>query len=88
MVKSSAHNFKPFGEANNWVECKEGFVIALGAQNLTHLVDKTCTVVDPDLDKAQQKHLHTVMKETFIHHEAKSIVKMHAKTKNTRAIWK
>jgi len=87
MVKPGEHNFKSFWEATNWVEHKDGFVVKLEAQNLTHLVNKTHTVIDPDLDEAQQKHLHKVMKDTFIHHEAKSIVKTHAKRKDTRAIW-
>jgi len=87
MVKPNSRDFKPFWEANNWVEHKEGFMIALEAQNLTHLVDKTHTVVDPDLAKAQQKHLHKVMKDAFIHHEAKSIVKMCVETKDARVIW-
>ena len=87
MVKPSARDFKPFHEANNWVDCKNGFVIALEAQNLTHLVDKSHTVVDPDLDKAQQKHLCKVMEDRLLHHEAKSIVKFHAKTKDNCVIW-
>ena len=55
--------------------------------NLTHLVDKSYIVHDPDLDKAQLKYLYKVTKDLFIHHKAKSIVKMHTKTKDTRAIW-
>jgi len=62
-------------------------MIALEAQNLAHLVNKSYTVVDPDLDKAQQKHLYKVMRDTLLHHEAKLIVKFHAKTKDTRLIW-
>jgi len=87
MVKPSARGFKPFREANNWVEHMEGFVVTLEAQNLTHLVDKGCTVVDPDLDMAQQKHLHKVFKDTLIHPKAKLLVKLHASTKDARAIW-
>jgi len=62
-------------------------MVALEAQNLTHLVDKSHHIADPDLDEAQLKHLHKVMKDSFIHHQAKFIVKMHAKTKNARTVW-
>jgi len=78
---------KVFRESNNWVEHKEGFMITLEAQKLTHLVDKSYLVADPDLDKAQLKHLYKVMKDSLVPHQAKSIVKMHTKTKDTRAIW-
>jgi len=39
----------------------EVFVIALEAQNLSHLVDPSCVIVDQDLHKAQQKLLHKVL---------------------------
>jgi len=39
LVKPSARDFKPYREANNWVDYKEVFMIALEAQNLAHLVD-------------------------------------------------
>jgi len=84
MAKPSARNFTVFWESNKWVEYKEGFMITLKAQSLTHLVDKSFIVVDPNLDKAQIKHLYKVMKDSFIHYEAKSIVKMHARTKDAR----
>ena len=41
LVKPSARDFKPFCEANNWVDCKDGFVIALEVQNLAHLIRAT-----------------------------------------------
>ena len=87
MLKPSARVFKPFRESNNWVKHKESFLIALEAQNLTHLVDKSHVVINPDLGKAQLKHLCKVMKDNFIHHQAKSIVKFHAKAKDWRAVW-
>jgi len=87
MAKPSVRGFKPFCEANNWVDHKDGFMITLEAQNLTHLVDTSCTAIDSDLDKEQQKHLRKVMRDALLHHEAKSIVKFHAKTKDTRVIW-
>jgi len=55
MVKPSARNFKTFREANNWVDFKDGFMITLEAQNLTHLVNPSYTIIDPDLHKAQTK---------------------------------
>jgi len=55
LVKPSARDFKPYREANNWVDYKEVFMIALEAQNLTHSVDPLHVVVDEDLHKAQQK---------------------------------
>jgi len=58
LVKPSARDFKPCGEANGWVDHKDVFVIALEAQNLTHLVDPNCVVTDVDLHKAQQSFLH------------------------------
>jgi len=37
LVKPSARDFKPYREANGWVDYKEVFMITLEAQNLTHL---------------------------------------------------
>jgi len=87
LVKPSARDFKPYREANGWNDYKEVFVIALEAQNLTHLVDPTCVVVDEDLHKAQQKFLYKVLRDNVIHHEAKAIVKSHSKTKDTALVW-
>lgn len=53
----------------------------LHGEEVTHLVDKSFVVVDPDLDKAQLKCLCKAMKDSFTHHEAKSIVKMHTTPK-------
>jgi len=87
LVKPSARDFKPFREANNWVDYKEVFMITLEAQNLTHLVDPTYVVVDDNLHQAQQKFLYKVFKDNLLHHEAKAIVKHHTKTKDTALIW-
>jgi len=87
LVKLSAGDFKPYREANNWVDYKEVFMITLEAQNLTHLVDPSYVVVNVDLHKAQQKFLYKVLRDNMLHHEAKSIVKAHASDKNTALIW-
>jgi len=87
LVKPSARDFKPFREANGWVDYKDVFMITLKAQNLTHLVDTSYVVTDMDLHKAQQSFLHKVLQDNIIHHEAKSIVKSHSKTKDTALIW-
>jgi len=87
LVKPSARDFKPYREANGWQDYKEVFVITLEAQNLTHLVDPGCVVVDDDLHKAQQKFLHKVLRDDMLHHEAKAIIKSHLKTKDTALIW-
>jgi len=87
LVKPSAQDFKPFREANNWVDYKDIFMITLEAQNLTHLVDPTCVVVDEDLHKAQQKFLYKAFRDALLHHEAKSIVKFHKETKDAALIW-
>ena len=87
LVKPSTRDFKPYREANNWVDYKEVFMITLEAQNLTHLVDPSYVVVDEDLHKAQQKFLYKVLRDNMLHHEAKSIVKFHAKIKDTALIW-
>jgi len=87
LVKLSARDFKPYREANNWVDYKEVFMITLEAQNLTHLVDPSYVVVNVDLHKAQQKFLYKVLRDNMLHHEAKSIVKAHASDKNTALIW-
>jgi len=52
LVKPSAQDFKPYREANGWVDYKEVFMITLEAQNLTHLVDPSYVVTDEDLHKA------------------------------------
>jgi len=62
-------------------------MITLKAQNLTHLVDPSYVVVDEDLHQAQQKFLYKVLRDKMLHHEAKSIVKSHLKTKDTALIW-
>jgi len=69
------------------VDHKEVFVIALEAQNLAHLVDPSCVIVDEELHQAQQKFPCKVFRDNMLHHEAKSIVKSHAKTKDTALIW-
>jgi len=69
------------------VDHKEVFVIALESQNLTHLVDPSCVVVDEDLHQAQQKFPHKVLRDDMLHHEAKSVVTSHAKTKDNALIW-
>jgi len=61
LIKPSARDFKPFREANDWIDYKDMFLITLEAQNLTHLVDPTCVVVDVDLHKAQNNFLHKVL---------------------------
>jgi len=88
LVKPSARDFKPFREANGWVDYKDVFMITLQAQNLTHLVDSSCVVTDVDLHKAQQSFLYKVLRDNMTHHEAKSIIKSHSKTKDTALIWK
>jgi len=62
-------------------------MIALEAQNRTHLVDPKHTVVDEDLHQAQQKFPYKVFRDNMLHHEAKSIVKSYAKTKDTALVW-
>jgi len=87
-IKPNARDFKPFREMNLWTEHKESFLIALEAQNLAHLVEKNPVMIhDDDLDKTQRKFLFKAMKDNFLHHEAKSIVKKHAADKDTRRIW-
>jgi len=87
LVKPSARDFKPYRGANGWVDYKEVFMITLEAQNLTHLVDPTHVVVDEDLQKAQQNFLYKAFRDNMIHHEAKSVVKSNAKTKDIALIW-
>jgi len=86
-IKPNARDFKPFREMNLWTEYKESFLITLEAQNLTHLVEKNPIIHDDDLDKAQRKFMYKVMKDNFLHHEAKSIVKKYTVNKDTRRIW-
>jgi len=86
-IKPNARDFKPFREMNLWIEYKESFLITLGAQNLTHLVEKNPMIHGNDLDSAQRKFLFKVMKDNFLHHKAKSIVKKCTKDKDTRRIW-
>ena len=62
-------------------------MIALEAQNLSHSVDPSHVVTDGDLHKAQQKFLCKALRDNVPHHEAKSIVKSCAKTKDTALIW-
>ena len=52
------------------------------------LADSSYVVTDVDLHKAQQSFLHKVLRDNMLHHEAKSIVKSHSKTKDTALIWK
>jgi len=53
LVKPSARDYRPFCKANNWVEYKDGFMVTLEAQNLTHLINPTHPVVDEETDEAQ-----------------------------------
>jgi len=69
------------------VDYKDVFLITLEAQNLTHLVDPSYVVTDVDLHKAQQSFLYKVLRDNMLHHEAKSIVKSHSKTKDIALIW-
>ena len=87
-MKPTAKDYRPFREANNWVEYKEGFLVTLDAQNLNHLINSGYVVIDLELDGVQQKYLYKVFKDNFLEHQAKVIIKKHAKDKDTRAIWK
>jgi len=87
LIKPSARDFKPFREANNWIDCKDAFMITHEAQNLTHLVDPTYVVTDADLHKAQKSFLYKVLRDDMLHHEAKSVVKSHSKTKDGALVW-
>jgi len=86
-VKPNARDFKPFREMNAWTEHKESFMITSEAQNLAHLVEKNPIIHDDDLDCTQRKILFKAMKENFLHHEAKSIIKECASAEDTRLIW-
>jgi len=86
-IKPNARDFKPFREMNLWIENKESFLVTLEAQNLTHLVEKNPVIHDDDLDGAQRKFLFKVIKDNFLHHEAKSIVKKYTTDEDTRKIW-
>jgi len=72
---------------NAWTECEESFLITLEAQNLTLLVEKNPMIHDNNLDLAQQKFMFKVMKDNFLHHKAKLIVKRYIKAKDTWLIW-
>ena len=87
-IKPNARDFKPFRDSTVWVEHKEIFMITLEAQNLAHLVDTGYYVSDAELDRAQRQFMYKVMKDSFLHHEAKAIVKKHSKDKDAREIWK
>ena len=87
-IKPDARDFKLFGEMNSWIECKEtSFLIAPEAQNLAHLVEKNPMIHGNDFVSAQRKFPFKVMKDDFLRHEAKSIVKKHTEDKDTRRIW-
>jgi len=86
-IKPNVRDFKPFRETNLWTEHEESFLVTLEAQSLTHLVEKNPTIHDDDLDKAQRKFLFKAMKDNFLHHEAKSIVKKCTADKDTRKVW-
>jgi len=66
LIKPSARDFKPFREANNWIDHKEIFLITLEAQNLAHLVDPTCVVIDADLHKAQNNFLCKTLRDNMM----------------------
>jgi len=52
------------------------------------LIDPNHVVTDVDLCKAQQSCLYKVFRDNMTHHEAKSIVKSHSKTKDAALTWK
>jgi len=66
LIKPSARDFKPFREANNWIDHKEIFLITLEAQNLAHLVDPTYVVVNADLHKAQNNFLCKTLRDNMM----------------------
>ena len=86
-LKPNAKDFKPFREATGWVEHKESFQIALDSQSLDHLIKQGHKVSNLELDLAQRKFLHKVMKDNFLHHHARVVVKKHLQTNDTRAVW-
>lgn len=87
-IKPNAHDFKPFRESNNWIEHKENFKITAESQGLSYLLDEDYKPTDIDVDKAQQRFLYKAMLDTFLHHEARAILRRHVIDKNTRLIWK
>ena len=86
-VKPDARGYPFFRDITTWIEFKENVVVTCDSQNMTHLIDPNYKVVDPDLDAAQRKYMYKVMKDRFLHHEAKRIVKKHVVDKDTRLIW-
>ena len=87
-IKPNARDFKTFRDSATWIEWKDGFLITLQSQNLTHLIDPNYVIIDQELDKAQSGFLYKVMMDQMIHHSAKQIVKRHKDSKDTRTIWK
>ena len=45
-MRPSAKDCKAFRESKNWVEHKDAFLVTTDAQNLNHLVDSGCVLVD------------------------------------------
>ncbi len=62
--------------------------MTLQAQNLSHLIDDTHTVTNPEMDASQIKWLYKVFQDIMLAPTATTIVTKHLATKDTRAVWK
>jgi len=79
MVKPSAHDFKVFRESNNWVKCKDGRIHGYSWSPNSY-----------SFGGQESPHHWSGPRwgsSICAHHQAKFIVKMHAKTKNARTVW-
>ena len=87
-LRISAKEFKEFRDEATWLPWKEGFDNKLSSYGLEHLVEHGYKPKNAELDKLQTNFLFTVFQEILQTPVAKSIVKNHNSTKDTREIWK
>ena len=87
-IKPSGRDFKAFREITQWYETKENMEITFDSQNMNHLINEHYVPTDIALHRAQQKFYYKILKDTMLHHEARSIVKKHRIDKNIALIWK
>lgn len=87
-VRPNKADYKEFRDESLWIRSKEQFTTTLESHSLSHLVDESHVISDPDLDQAQRGWLYSVIQTAFKAPMAKTIVTKHIATKDTRAIWK
>ncbi len=87
QIKLSSKEFPKLREAKYWSTFNREWTIAIGAQNLGHLLDEAHVPVNKELYSVQQKWMYKALTDSILAPTAKAIVKAHIVDQDTGKIW-